>query len=210
VLWRQNRWCVAVAAVVAAAALGGCGLGLTVPDSAGSGGERTVSSSAGTTAVAGLAATTARTGGAPAVRHNEVPTPLGPAEIAPVSSSPRTALAHFADLYINWNAGDVKRQLISLSADCVGQARSAIALAAAQTGADPELRQAGIANRGMVEAVAPLPGAERHRFVVITRESTSATDSSAYDSLAPAWHLTVATVEERSGGWVISGWQPEN
>jgi hypothetical protein len=83
-------------------------------------------------------------------------------------------------------------------------------LAAAQTADDYELRQGGIANSGTVEAVAPLSG-HLDEYVVVTRESTSATNTTAYQGLHPAWHLALATVGElRAGQWVLTGWQPEN
>lgn len=83
-------------------------------------------------------------------------------------------------------------------------------LEAAQVAGDPALAQGGIANAGTVEAVAPLAAAPG-RFVVVTRERTSATVTSAYRGLRPAWHVTLATVRQVSpGGWVVSGWQPES
>ncbi len=85
-----------------------------------------------------------------------------------------------------------------------------MALAAAQTADDYELRRGGIANHGVVEAVAPLPE-RRDQYVVVTLESTSATNTSAYRGLRPAWHVALATVTEQAPGeWVVSGWQPEN
>jgi hypothetical protein len=46
---------------------------------------------------------------------------------------------------------------------------------------------------------------------VVTLESTSATNTTAYQGLRPAWHVSLATVAELAGGrWVLSGWQPEN
>jgi hypothetical protein len=83
-------------------------------------------------------------------------------------------------------------------------------LAAAQTAGDDELQRGGVANRGKVEAVAPL-GGRPGQFVVITREQTTATDTSAYDGLAPAWHVILATATQQSpGAWAVSGWQPES
>ena len=148
-------------------------------------------------------------GGAPTVRTNELVTPPGPEERAPVHASAAAALRAFAEGYINWDAADVAARLGRLADDSVGQARSAMQLAAAQTRADPELVRAGVANRGSVGAVAALAG-EPNRYVVVTRESTTAAESSAYQGLAPAWHLTLATVARRGGGWVISGWQPQS
>jgi hypothetical protein len=83
-------------------------------------------------------------------------------------------------------------------------------LAAAQTADDYELQRGGIANHGTVEAVAPLPR-KPDQFVVVTLESTSATNTTAYQGLRPAWHVALATVTELPGaGWVLSAWQPEN
>jgi hypothetical protein len=122
-------------------------------------------------------------------------------------------LVAFAEAYINWNAADVSAQMARLARASVGQARSELALAAAQTRGDTTLSQGGIANRGTVEAVAPLLG-RSGRYVVVTRESTIATETDAYQGLAPAWHLTLATVTaiDSGGGrrWAVSGWQPES
>jgi hypothetical protein len=87
-----------------------------------------------------------------------------------------------------------------------------MALAAAQTAGDYELKRGGVANSGAVEAVAPLPG-HRDEYVVVTRERTTATNTTAYQGLRPAWHVAVAAVERLAsggGGWVVSRWQPGN
>jgi hypothetical protein len=92
----------------------------------------------------------------------------------------------------------------------IGQARSAMALAAAQTAGDYELQRGGVSNQGTVEAVAPLAG-HRDEYVVVTRELTTATNTTVYQGLQPAWHVTVATVTQLAPGrWVLSGWQPES
>ena len=87
----------------------------------------------------------------------------------------------------------------ALAARSVGQARAAMTLAAAQTAGDYELRAGGIANSGTVEAVAPLSG-HAGEYVVVTQESTSATNTTAYQGLRPAWHLALATVSQLPGG----------
>jgi hypothetical protein len=144
-----------------------------------------------------------------AARTHELPTPA-PRQKAPGEISPQQAVSAFATLYINWTAQSVATQMAELALASVGQARSEMALAAAQTHSDSQLREGGIANSGTVEAVAPLPGL-RDQYVVVTRESTSATNTTAYQGLAPAWHVSIATVVELAPGrWVISGWQPEN
>ena len=104
----------------------------------------------------------------------------------------------------------VSADMRSLAAHSVGQARAAMTMAAAETADDYELRGGGIANSGAVEAVAPLPG-QRDQYVVVTRESTTASNTTAYQGLHPAWHVALATVQQVPGGrWVLSDWQPEN
>ncbi len=146
---------------------------------------------------------------AQAARTHEVPTPAPP-EHAPGAVSAAQEISRFATIYINWTAQSVATQMAELALASVGQARSEMALAAAQTGRDSQLHEAGIANSGTVEAVAALPG-QLDRYVVVTCESTSATDTTAYQGLAPAWHVTIATVLELAPRrWVVSGWQPES
>ncbi len=112
--------------------------------------------------------------------------------------------------YINWNARTVAGTMRILAADSIGQARAAMTLAAAETADDYELRRGGIANSGVVEAVAPLSG-HPDQYVVVTRESTTATNTTAYQGLRPAWHVALATAQELPGGrWVLSDWQPES
>jgi hypothetical protein len=126
------------------------------------------------------------------------------------AAAPEQAVWRFASAYINWTADSVGRDMAELASASIGQARSALQLAAAQTARDYELKRGGIANRGTVETVAPLP-ASRNQYVVVTRESTTATADAAYQGLRPAWHVTIATVARvRDGGWVVSGWQPES
>lgn len=126
------------------------------------------------------------------------------------SPTPVSAVRSFAIAYITWTASSVKDDLLRLAARSVGQARSAMTLAAAQTAGDYELHRGGIANSGTVEAIAPLAG-RTGQYVVVTRESTSAANSNAYAGLRPAWHITIATVRRAAaGGWVVSGWQPES
>jgi hypothetical protein len=142
---------------------------------------------------------------------HEYPSPKPPPQHARGDApSPVAAIRAFATAYINWTASSVSGQLKALAADSIGQARSAMELAAAQTAGDYELQRGGIANSGTVEAVAPLLG-RGGRYIVVTLESTTATNTTAYQGLQPAWHLTVATVSLLRGRqWVVSGWQPEN
>lgn len=149
----------------------------------------------------------------PSARSDEqAPRVRVPRSSAPrrVGESPKTAVTTFASVYINWNYADVATRLESLARVSVGQARAAMQLAAAQVAADPTLRGGGIANQGTVEAVGAVAG-HPDEWAVVTLEQTKANHSSAYDGLGPAWHVTVATVQRQAdGGWLVSGWQPEN
>jgi hypothetical protein len=183
--------------LVAAAALTltGCGL------------FGTGSSSTSTDTGTGTAAKVAQ-----AETTHEYPGPAPPRQTAAGGSSTVAAAAvrRFAVHYINWNARTVTVQLQTLALASIGQARSAMALAATQSQNDYELQHGGIANRGVVEAVTPLPG-HRDQFVVVTREQTTSTNPSAYTGLRPAWHVTVAGVTQVAPGqWVVSRWQPES
>ena len=120
------------------------------------------------------------------------------------------AVEAFANAYISWDAGSVSADMRELAARSIGQARAATQLAAAQTADDYELQRGGIANRGTVQAVAPLRE-NRDKYVVVTRELTTATATTAYQGLQPAWHVAIATVTQVSEGrWVVSGWQPQS
>jgi hypothetical protein len=140
---------------------------------------------------------------------HEYPSPPPPGQTATGASASATmAIRAFATAYINWNAQTVAQDMRGLAVRSVGQARSAMTLAAAETAGDYELQRGGIANHGTVEAVAPLA---RHQYVVVTLESTTATNTTAYQGLKPAWHVALATVtQQRAGQWVLSAWQPEN
>jgi hypothetical protein len=209
----------ALTAVLAGAlALAGCGITLPAPAAGTSG-------STGMTGATRAAGTRAR----PAPVDNEVPTPPGKTEHAPGAATPAAAVNAFARAYINWTAADVATRMRALAQASVGQARTELQLEAAQTRADTQLHSGGIANSGVVEAVAPLGSdggtsagsgsgrgatdtARDAQYVVVTLERTTASASSAYEGLAPAWHVALATVRRTAPGrrWVVSGWQPES
>jgi hypothetical protein len=142
---------------------------------------------------------------------HEYPSPEPPRQTATDASNTRSeAITAFATAYINWDARSVAADMRMLAARSIGQARAAMTLAAAETTGDYELQRGGIANHCTVEAVTRLPK-HRNQYVVVTLESTTATNTTAYQGLKPAWHVALATVsEERPGEWVLSGWQPEN
>jgi hypothetical protein len=141
---------------------------------------------------------------------HEYPAPAVSEQVASPSANAAAAVRRFAGAYINWNAGDVSAQMGALAQQSLGQARSALELAAAQTEQDYELQRGGVANQGTVEAVVALTG-HPDQFIVVTRERTTATNTSAYQGLAPAWHVALATVSQVSPGhWAVSAWQPES
>ena len=145
-----------------------------------------------------------------AQRTHEIPTPAPAQKALGGWRSPVQAVQVFAQWYINWTADTVATHLRVLAQVGIGQARSAMALAAGEVGRDSSLKLGGIANSGTVEAIAPVTG-ERNVYAVVTREQTTATNTNAYQGLRPAWHVTLATVTEVDGRlWTISGWQPEN
>jgi len=141
---------------------------------------------------------------------NEVPSPPVVEHAMAGAATPTLAVAAFAVGYINWTAQTVSGRMRGLAALSVGQARSLVTLTAAQTARDYELRRGGVANSGIVEAIAPVIG--RHgTYAVVTRERTTATGTDAYRGLAPSWHVALATVTGvANGGWVVSGWTPES
>jgi hypothetical protein len=170
----------------------------------------TVSVACGATRAHQRARTTASAIARAQATHEYPSAPPPPQNATGGATTPARAVRAFATAYVNWDARTVAARLRALAAGSVGQARSAMALAAAQTAGDYELARGGIANRGTVEVVAPLPG-RRDEYVVVTLESTSATNTTAYQGLRPAWHVALATVLELPGGrWVLSAWQPEN
>jgi hypothetical protein len=182
-----TRW---LCALVCACACAGCGAGHRTPSRRPSAAARALAQAQAT---------------------HEYPSPPAPRQTAAGSApSAVQAIWAFVTAYINWDAQTVSSDLRALAAASVGQARSAMALAAAQTAGDYELLRGGIANHGTVEAVAPLPG-QRDQYVVVTLESTTATNTTAYQGLRPAWHVALATVTQLpGGGWALSGWQPES
>jgi hypothetical protein len=197
-----------VAAVVTVLALAGCA-GLALPP------VGTVSTTRSTRNESPLAARLRL-----AQTTHELPSPAPP-QYAPGAASPVQAIRRFAEQYVNWTAADVARRMTALARASVGQARSEMTLTAAQVHADPTLGEAGIANHGTVEAVAPL-AAWPYGYIVVTREWTTATHTTAYQGLAPAWHVILVTVSRVTGTphgtrgraarsrWAVSVWQPEN
>jgi hypothetical protein len=206
-----------VAAVLLVAAVAGCGLPF-----GGSGASATSATSATSAARPSAArrqpagsASQIRATVARAQRTHEIPTPAPPQKAPGGWRSPVQAVQVFTEWYINWTASTVATHMRVLAQLSVGQARSAMTLAAGQVAKDSSIKLGGIANSGTVEGIAPVTG-ERNVYAVVTREQTTATNTDAYQGLQPAWHVTLATVTVGIVSpvwgrlWTISRWQPEN
>jgi len=143
-------------------------------------------------------------------RTHEVPTPAPRQTVAGGWRSPVEAVEVFATTYINWTAATIASRLRLLAQASLGQARAAMTLAAGEAQRDGTLQRSGIANSGVVEAIGPVRG-HADEYAVVTRELTTATNSTAYAGLAPTWHVALATVTRVPPGlWVLSAWQPES
>ena len=120
------------------------------------------------------------------------------------------AIRAFATAYINWSYITIAADLRGLARSSVGEARSAMTLAAAQTAHDYELQRGRVSNHGTVEVVAPRAG-HRDQYVVVTEELTTAAATAAYDGLQPAWHVALATVARQPDGrFAVSAWEPQS
>jgi len=124
------------------------------------------------------------------------------------AGAPQAALARYAQLEINWNAGDVGRVQRELAAISLGQARAEALQAAASDGRDSVLQNSKVANSGTVVGVAQGEGTAGGRWVIVTSEST--TGAGAYAGLPAALHVTYATVANTRSGWIVETWQPQN
>lgn len=203
---------VAVTALALALAVSGCGVPLVGARSSASHGQTAASATAtgGDPGAAGTPEARIRSTVARAQRTHEIPTPAPAQQALGGWRSPVQAVQVFAQWYINWTADTVATHMHILAQAAIGQARSAMTLAAGQVAHDDSLTLGGIANSGTVEGIAPVAG-ENDVYAVITRERTTATHTNAYEGLRPAWHVTLATVTKVYGRlWTISQWQPEN
>jgi hypothetical protein len=141
---------------------------------------------------------------------HEYPAPAVRQTASGGAGDPVNTVVAFATAYINWTSGTIAADMRTLAQHSIGQARSVAQLAATQSAGDYELARAGVANQGSVQAIGPVAG-HADEYAVVTLERTTATASTAYEGLAAAWHVAVATVTQVSPGrWVVSGWQPEN
>jgi hypothetical protein len=201
-----------LASLILALAVAGCS-GLSVSSTSSGSSDSTSSGSSDSAAGTAAGATSSSrptTQVAQAQRTHEYPAPAPRLTARAHAPTAVVAIEAFAGVYINWSASSLAHSMRALEAISVGQARSMVALTASQAAHDYELQRGGVANAGVVEAIAPVLG-RQDEYAVVTRERTTATNNRAYQGLPAAWHLSLATVSRLDGGgWVVSGWQPEN
>ena len=159
----------------------------------------TTSSTTSTSSTASNAATASNPGEIREGQPSTSPIPAGRG----VSSTPRAALARYAHLYVNWNAGQLTDRGRQLAAISTGQARHQAQGLAAR---GPVLARYQVTNRGTVTAIGAGQGAEQGRWVVVTNELTSGTGP--YLGLPATSHVTWATVTTTHHGYVVSTWNP--
>lgn len=181
------------AAVIAAAALVGCGITDPTATTTGS-----VAPAPGRESAVEHAN---RTGEKPHTRAVS-PTP------AHGSATPEQAVRRFAELYINWTYRNLAAHQRRLAAISVGSARAAELQAAAHTPADTELRQGRIRNVGTIVTIGVRAGAPPGSYVVVTHEATDG--NSAYVGLEAGYHVTLTRVRRTGAGWAVSEWKPQS
>jgi len=119
------------------------------------------------------------------------------------AGTPQAALTRFAQLYVNWRAGQLAEHSEELAAISTGQARAQALSLAGRAGA---LERYQVTNTGSVTAIAAGQGPERERFAVVTDETTSG--AGPYRGLPATSHVTWATVAHTPNGYVVTGWYP--
>lgn len=132
------------------------------------------------------------------------PEPPGPEQA--LGDTPAAAIEAFARTYTNWEASTLAGNFEKLAEAAVGQAAKDMSLAAQRSRSDYELQRGKIFNRGSVRSIS-VDREDPKRYVVVTLER-SGSDSGAYDGLRPAFHVTVAKVQQVADGWTVSSWQP--
>jgi hypothetical protein len=127
-----------------------------------------------------------------------------PTEFPEAGETPQATLALAARVYGNWTSADASRQLRRIAALSVGQARAELRQAATQSTVDRQQRDGR--SSASVEAINVGGSGPRRRALVVTRERIEAPDLPA-----EGWRyrVTLAAIEHRPDGWVISRWVPQ-
>jgi hypothetical protein len=127
-----------------------------------------------------------------------------PTEFPEAGQTPRATLGLAARLYGNWTSATASRRLRRIAALSVGQAHAELRQAAAQAGVDRQQR--GVRSSATVEAISVRGRGARRRALVVTRERIVAPDLPVEGR---RYRVTVALLERRADGWVISRWAPQ-
>jgi hypothetical protein len=199
----STRRASSAAALLAAAALAGCG-----PEDP----YTTNDPSPSRTGQSVDAETSPRAAGQPSVapEAGELPGRAPPAlldeptEFPEAGETPRATLALAARLYGNWTSTSAARRLRRIAALSVGQAHAELRQAAAQSRVDRQQR--GARSRATVEAISVRGHGPRRGALVVTRERIIAPD---LPSESWRYRVTAAELERRPDGWVISRWAPQ-
>jgi hypothetical protein len=130
------------------------------------------------------------------------------ASVSAARRTPGAALAHYADLYINWTASGVTATETVLASVSVGSARAEALQAAASYRHDNTLLKSQVRNSGTIVAITRGVGVAAGDWVVVTRETT--TGRGDYQGLPSQLHVTYAQLNRTSTGWVISSWSPQS
>jgi hypothetical protein len=195
-----------IAAAAGVAALAGCGISNPYQHTAHA--TTTTTSTSTSTSTASAVSTSAMN---PAQNPGESLAPPPPSEgsqaPASVRSTPASAIAQFATLYMNWTWRTLtahQRELAQLS---VGSARLSEQQAAAAAAGDSTIAPSRVYNTGQIVSIAP-SRANAKQWVVVTREQTGG--NSQYDGLQASYHVTLAELAQlKNGGWAVSQWLPQ-
>jgi hypothetical protein len=126
---------------------------------------------------------------------------------SPPAWSPQAALDRYALSYTNWQAASLPSHERQLTALVVGAARLAAEQTAASQSAVTALAADHVQNSGVLLAIAAGQGPAHGQWIVVTDEHTTGTGP--YSGLPPSMHVTLARVQQRSRGWIVSEWTPE-
>lgn len=115
--------------------------------------------------------------------------------------APAAVAERAAKLTTNWTSDTAAANYARLAELSAGSARDDFAQAAASLPTDPEPTTHA---SGRLEAITERTRGDRSRLIVVTRETTRG------DGLRDSrWRVTLATAEQRTGGWVLTEWQPQ-
>jgi hypothetical protein len=197
------------AAALAAAVLAGCGLSDPYQRSQSPARSTTPDATASSTTTT---STSADAGDPPPERNGTVPAQVTNSEdrVSPeaTSATPRDAVLHYTNLYINWKTGQLIAHQRKLAQISIGAARLQAQQAAASASTNPQLETDHVSNTGQIVSAQPGSGPAAGKWVIVTAEKTVGT--SDYQGLPAAIHVTYAALTHLRTGWVVSQWSPQS